>query len=222
MKLKLKNLWPKKQVDPSNSTEVEPRLITSNNKGLWEDAVSTVLLILVAFLIALFTKAYVIQPYIVDGQSMETTLQNHDRLLVNKLPRTFARLTGHQYTPHRGDIIIFNQSGLPGYTGPKQLIKRIVGLPGDHIVVKSGSITIYNSSHPGGFDPDKSGAYHIAATSSPGDGDVDLTLNSHQVFVCGDNRDHSEDSRYFGPVTTSNIVGKLAFRIFPLSKAQHF
>ena len=185
------------------------------NNGL----ATTIALFLVAILIALFAKAFIVQPYIVDGQSMETTLQNNDRLLVNKLPLTFAHF-GHKYVPNRGDIIIFNQSGLPGFNSSKKLIKRVIGLPGDRVVIKDGLITIYNASRPTGFNPDTQTGYKINATSTSGS--VDTILAWDQIFVCGDNRNNSEDSRYFGPVNINQIEGKLAFRILPLGKAQHY
>jgi len=181
---------------------------------------SVVVVVAIAAVLAFSIKAFLFQPYIVDGQSMETTLQNNDRLVVNKIPRTLSRLDGHAYLPHRGDIIVFNQSNLPGYVGQKQLIKRVIGLPGDHLVIKDGKITIYDSAHPRGFDPDTSGRYRIVAPITTGD--IDLTLRPNQIYVCGDNRDFSLDSRYFGPVNVQNIVGKLVVRILPLGNAQRF
>ncbi len=183
-------------------------------------ALSTLLLFLLAPLLAIFIAAYVVQSYQVEGQSMETTLQNSDRLIVDKWPRTWARLSGHNYIPKRGDIIIFNQSGLSFGSGSKQLIKRVVALPGERIVIKQGFITVYNQNRPSGFDPDKSGIYNISARSTPGD--VDLTLGPNEIFVCGDNRTNSEDSRYFGPIKANQVVGKLAFRILPLNHAKRF
>lgn len=185
------------------------------------ELLSSVGMIVSAILIALFIVSFIIQSYAVDGESMETTLQNNDRLLVNKIPRSLARLTGHSYVPHRGDIIIFNQGGLSiGNGGDKQLIKRVIGLPGDRVVIKGGSITLYNTANPKGFDPDRSGLYTITAPSTAGD--VDLTLSPGEIFVCGDNRGNSEDSRYFGAVQVNKVVGKLFVRILPLGKSQRF
>jgi len=184
-------------------------------------ALSSILVFLVVpILIALFLTAFVIQSYQVDGQSMETTLQDQDRLLVDKLPRTFARVKHTNYVPNRGDIIIFNQSGLANSLYQKQLIKRVIGLPGERVVVKSGHITIYNADHPRGFDPDRAGIYKIAATFTSQD--IDVRLDNNEIFVCGDNRNNSEDSRYFGPVNVQNIVGKLVVRILPLNKTELF
>lgn len=188
----------------------------------WSSIISTILLLAIAPLIAFAITAFALQSYQVDGESMETTLQNNDRLIVNKVPRTLARITRHAYIPHRGDIIIFNQANLPdsSFGETKQLIKRVIGLPGEHVVVKDGKITIYNSSHPNGFNPDTSTGYHINATTTVGD--VDITLQSNEVFVCGDNRPNSEDSRYFGPISANNIVGKLVLRLLPINKTKEF
>jgi signal peptidase I len=184
--------------------------------------ISTILLLAIAPLIAFGITTYIIQSYQVDGESMETTLQNNDRLIVNKSPRTFAHLTGHPFIPNRGDIIIFNQANLPdaSFGQSKQLIKRVIGLPGERIVVKDGKITVYNNEHPDGFNPDTTTGYKITAPSTSGE--VDLTLQANQLFVCGDNRPNSEDSRYFGPISADDIVGKLSLRLLPINKAEKF
>ena len=195
-----------------------PRL--PNQKSSWRSVLSTIGLFAAAFSIAIFLNTFVIQSYQVDGQSMQDTLQNSDRLIVNKVPRTISRLSGHQYVPGRSDVIIFNQAGLPGFIGEKQLIKRVIGLPGERVVVNNGRITVYNAQHPAGFDPDDSSAYK---TSSPVTaGNVDVQLQPDELFVCGDNRPNSEDSRYFGPIKTNQVVAKLVLRILPLNKARSF
>jgi signal peptidase I len=188
--------------------------------GLARQTVSTIVLFAAAILVAFMIKAFIVQPYIVDGESMKPTLQNEDRLIVNKLPRTLARIDHHPYIPERGSIIVFNQNNLPNYAGTKQLIKRVVGLPGDRVVVSDGHITIYNSAHPKGFNPDIPDGYPVNAQITTGN--IDVTLGPKEIFVCGDNRQNSEDSRYFGPVNVDNIVGKLVLRIMPFSQAKRF
>ncbi len=191
----------------------------SSGEG-WKSILSTIGLILLAPAIALFISAFVIQSYQVDGQSMETTFQNGDRLLVSKSSRTLARLTHHPYIPKRGDVIIFNQAGLDlGFSADKQLIKRVVGLPGERVVVKDNQITVYNAAHTDGFNPDLSGLYHIQ--NSVTNGDVDVNLAANEIFVCGDNRPNSEDSRFFGPVNVQQVVGKMSVRVLPLGKPHH-
>ncbi len=152
---------------------------------------------------------------------METTLQNQDRLIVWKVPRTIARLNDHAYIPLRGDIVIFVKRGIAEGVGirDKQLIKRVIARPGERVVVSNGAITVYNKEHPDGFNPDTSGTYKIQQTTM---GDVDIVVPEGEVFVCGDNRGNSLDSRTFGPVPADDIVGKLTFRIFPFNKAKSF
>src|SRR5579862_2637110 len=115
-----------------------PSSVDEPDGPAWRGIASTIGLLLSAFLIAILLNTFVIQSYQVDGESMEPTLQNNDRLIVDKIPRTISRIDGHQYVPKRGDIIIFNQSGLPGFIGQKQLIKRVIGLPGERVVVTGG------------------------------------------------------------------------------------
>lgn len=202
-------------------TELPNRPPRNEGRGGIFGALSGVLLfILFPALIAIILTAFVIQSYQVDGESMETTLQNHDRLIVDKLPRTWSRVTHHQYVPNRGDIVIFNQTGLPDSFFQKQLIKRVIGLPGDRVEIKDGRITVYNASHQQGFNPDSSGRYHISVPVTSGN--INVVLESNEIYVCGDNRDNSEDSRYFGPVKTNAIVGKLVLRIYPFNKTEAF
>jgi signal peptidase I len=207
-------------------TAPEPQVMgtdtnSSKHQGL-RDALSIVTVLLAALILAWGLISFVFQSYQVDGPSMQTTLQNSDHLVVWKVPRTLARITGHAYIPHRGDIIVFNEPGLADYGqgSNKQLIKRVIGLPGDRVVVKNGLITIYNKANPNGFDPDKTLPYgKVIPTTS---GNIDITLGSSQIFVCGDNRPDSLDSRVFGPVDVNNIVGKLVLRVLPLNEAKVF
>jgi len=156
---------------------------------------------------------------------MQNTLHNGDRLIVWKLPRTWARITGHQYVPKRGDIIILTESGLSNYgdaQDTKQLVKRVIGLPGDRIVIKNNVITVYNKQHPNGFKPDTALPYGKNGAIPPTTNNLDITLSSTQLFICGDNRPDSLDSRIFGPIETKQVVGKLVARIFPLQDIEKF
>lgn len=204
---------------PSFSPSPPPKKNTGDG---WRSALSTILILIAAPLVAILLTSFVFQSYEVDGPSMQTTLFNRDRLIVWKLPHTFARITHHDYIPHRGDIIVFTKRGISdfGERGDKQLIKRVIGLPGERVVVKEGNITIYNSEHPEGFNPDTSGHYNVQPDITAGN--VDITVPAGEVFVCGDNRTNSLDSRAFGTISSGDIVGKLAFRIFPFNKAKAF
>ena len=191
-------------------------------KSVLREVLSTIGILLMAFLVAIGLISFVFQSYQVDGPSMESTLQNQDRLIVWKAARTWSRITGHHYIPQRGDVIVFVENGLAQYNqdNSKQLIKRVIGLPGDHVVIKDGKVTIFNSKHPNGFDPDTTLPYGkvIPYTS----GNIDVTLAAGQLFVCGDNRPDSLDSRTFGYINADQIVGKLVVRVFPLDKVKTF
>src|SRR5690606_25199086 len=97
--------------------------------------------------------AFVFQSYQVDGPSMMPTLQNNDRLIVWKLGRTWSRITGKAYIPERYSVVVFVKHGSYdlGAGKERQLIKRIIGLPGDTVKVENGVMRVYNSEHPDGF-----------------------------------------------------------------------
>jgi signal peptidase I, bacterial type len=202
----------------------EPAQRSSKNKGFLRELTSTLAILGSAFGIALLLIAFVFQSYAVDGPSMQVTLNDKDRLIVWKVPRTWARITHHQYVPNRGDVVIFQQAGLAefGQEDKRQLIKRVVGLPGDRVVVKNGTITIYNTDHPEGFQPDKTLPYGKQTTIPYTGGNIDVTLGDDELYVNGDNRPDSLDSRSFGPIKTDQIVGKLVARILPLGDAELF
>ena len=187
----------------------------------WRSIASTIAVIVLAPLVAIFMIAFVFQSYQVSGPSMQTTLNNYDRLIVWKLARTWSKITGHAYIPQRGDVIIFNQKGLPD--GDKQLIKRAVGLPGDRIVVQGGVVTIYNQAHPDGYQPDKTLPYgKVIGDTEPEIAQQEWTVGKNQVFALGDNRNDSLDSRTFGPISSDQIVGKLVLRVAPFSQMKRF
>lgn len=208
---------------PQATSPTEQYPNSGKSGSSWRSALSTIAILLAAPAVALLLTTFVFQSYEVDGPSMETTLQNQDRLIVWKLSRTIARLDNHAYIPHRGDVIIFIKRGLyeSGGTKEKQLIKRVIGLPGDRVVVADGKYIVYNKENPNGYNPDINHDFSpgIASYTS---GNIDLTVAEGQVFVSGDNRPNSLDSRAFGTIPAQDIVGKLSARIFPISKYKTF
>lgn len=182
---------------------------------------STLAILILAPVIAILLTIFVFQSYQVDGPSMEQTLQNNDRLIVVKTGKTWAELTHEDYIPKRYSIIVFNYNGASDYeVQNKQLIKRVIGLPGDRVVIKDGITTIYNAKNPNGFYPDKVGPE--ASVINVTKGDIDYTVKPGEVFVMGDNRGNSLDSRIFGPVNSQDIIGTLSVRIFPFSSIKKF
>ena len=188
----------------------------------WRSVLTTIAILLLAPLFALLLTAYVFQTYQVDGPSMKNTLQPSDRLIVWKAPRTWAQITGTPYLPERSDIIVFSEPRLGqfGQSPGKQLIKRVVALPGERVIIEEGVLTVYNDEHPQGFSPDEQLPPGTIAGSAPET--LDTTIPENHVFVAGDNRANSLDSRAFGPVHVDNIIGDLTFRVLPINNAQKF
>ena len=195
---------------------------SENQPSAWRELLSTLGILVTALIVALMIIAFVFRSYQVDGPSMENTLQNADKLIIWKVPRSWARVTGHPYIPNRGDVIVFEESGLSefGQEDSKQLIKRVIGLPGERVVVSDGHYMVYNNAHPEGFNPDLTLPYgkNIPETS----GNINVVLAKDQLFVSGDNRPDSLDSRSFGPIKADQVIGKLIMRVFPIGHAKTF
>jgi signal peptidase I len=175
-------------------------------------------LLVAALLLALFINQFVFQSYQVFGESMSPTLHQGDRLIVSKLGRTWSSIVRNDYLPQRGDIIVFTSPVEPS----QQLVKRVVGLPGETVQVVGGEITVFNIDNPDGFNPDELLDVNFENFTP---GDITTTISDGHVFVSGDNRipNGSLDSRNdLGLVPTENIVGNLIMRIFPLSDAAFY
>lgn len=149
-----------------------------------------------------FVPKYVIQRTIVDGTSMESTLQDEDNLLVEKV-------SYHLSKPDRFDVIVFYPFGKEN---DAYYIKRVIGLPGETIQIVGDTIYINGEVLEENYGKDPMTKAGIAKEP--------LTLGEDEYFVLGDNRAVSEDSRYpeIGPVTRDKIAGKAVLRIYPFSK----
>lgn len=192
------------------SSKVRDALVTI--KLLEEDEEPSSLLLWIVGIIILvkLVQAFIIQPFIVDGASMLPTYHNQEFLLVDKFSYLVEK-------PSRGDIMIFKlyENNDNPYEG-KHLIKRVIGLPGERVVVRNGVTTIYNKEHPEGFvlhEP-----YVVYKDTQK---DVELTLDEHHYFMMGDNRAQSYDSRDWGPLDEENIKGQVLFRVYPFKQASY-
>lgn len=177
---------------------------------------------------------YLFQTFNVVGPSMEPTLEGesgHDRVIVDRASVTLAHMSGKKYTPNRGQIIVF-ETPIESMKaeGEQYIVKRVIGLPGERVTVKDCQLLVYDKQHPEGFDP-----YPDFTTLASNDKDVntcvdgngtDVTVPKDQVFVVGDHRvgEYSRDSRNgddrpsLGTVPLDDIVGPVAFRIWPFDK----
>lgn len=205
---------------PANNPNTDPNDVSLKTKI--RNFISTLLIFIAAPLVALILTAFVFQSYEVDGPSMEHTLQNADRLIVLKTSRSWSRLTKKPYIPGRGEIVIFNRPGnIETGDKQKQLIKRVVALPGEHILIKDGTVTVFSESKPEGFQPDLDSEFSKVIHTTAGN-TIDQIVPKDEVFVLGDNRSNSQDSRYFGTVPVKDVVGELWFRIYPFNKINKF
>lgn len=171
--------------------------------------------------VVLLLHNFVFQAYHVLGSSMVPTLHETDYLIVSKLGDTSAlvqSLIGKNvdYIPSRGEIIVFHYPQDP----TKVFVKRVVGLPGDRVVIKDGSVTVFNTANPTGFDPDIK--YELRGTTTLID--TDETVQPGNVFVLGDNRSPggSFDSREWGQLPSSYIIGDAVLRLLPLKDTKVF
>ncbi len=174
--------------------------------------------IVIALVLVQIINIFFLQSYRVFGQSMYSTLNTNDRLIISKFGKTGAKAIRKDYQPKRGEIIVFQSPIDPEI----QLIKRVIGLPGDRVVVSNGSITVYNKEKPEGFNPDDA---PYGANLPPTSGKADVKVPENHIFVSGDNREGSNslDSRNeLGTVPEENIIGSLLVRIWPLSEAKFF
>jgi signal peptidase I len=163
-------------------------------RGAIREVVETVL---IAIVLAFVIRGFVVETFVVVGPSMEPTLHDAERLFVNKVS---YRL----HAPNRLDIVVFGYPRDP----QRDFIKRIIGLPGDTIEMRDGRVYIN-----GEFLEESYVAFpdHHSTT-----GPIEVPLE--HVFVLGDNRRNSEDSRYFGPVPLENIRGKAFLLYWPLRR----
>lgn len=169
----------------------------------------TLLIWVIGIVIAVKTfQAIVLQPFVVDGGSMLSTFHSGDFLLVDKLSFLFTE-------PKRGEVVIFKLFvGEDKYQG-RYLIKRVIGLPGEHVVVSGRKTTIYNKENPNGFIYDESFLNPLYNSNDSSRG-ADMTLGPEEFFVMGDNRDGSYDSRSWGPLKGADMRGRAFLRIMPL------
>lgn len=161
-------------------------------KGVIRDTIET---IVIAFILAMIIRTFVIQVFYIPTGSMIPSLLIRDRVIVNKFIYKFR-------TPHRQEVIVFKYPANP----KKDFIKRIIGIPGDTVVLRKGYIFINDQKIDENNHPlNRDNTYY---------GPIKVPPNSY--FVLGDNRYNSADSRVWGFVPKKNIVGKAFLKIWPL------
>jgi signal peptidase I len=163
--------------------------------------VEWVVILVAALTVAIVVKTFLIQAFFIPSGSMEPTLKPGDRVLVNKLSYKLHSI-------HRGDIVVFKRPPSEADDPTiKDLIKRVIGLPGDTIEGRDGTVYINGQPLKEPYLPAGTVTSSLPLTTVP----------AGSYFVMGDNRGNSKDSRFIGPIPGHLIVGRAFVRVWPVS-----
>jgi signal peptidase I len=179
------------------STEVSKARRRSNGT---RQAIEWLVLVVGALVIAVLIKTFLFQAFYIPSASMDPTLKVHDRVLVNKL-------SYHLHSVHRGDIVVFKAPPQEETAQIKDLVKRVIGLPGDTIEARDNHVYINDRLLKEPYLP--------AGTVT--DDLPKQVIPANSYFMMGDNRGESSDSRVFGPIKRSTIIGRAFVRMWPLT-----
>lgn len=171
--------------------------------AVWE----VVEVVAVAVATVFIIRNFLVQPFLVSGASMEPNFSSGDYLMIDEVSYRFRE-------PERGETIVFRYPNNPSV----YYIKRVVGLPGERVVIKDGFVKVYNQQNPKGFKLQEDYLLPGVRTS----GNVDEVLGEGKYFVLGDNRNYSFDSRSWGALPESNLIGVVRLRLFPVNNLAAF
>jgi signal peptidase I len=174
--------------------------VRARSKPLWREWAETLLATLLIFL---FVESFIVQGFKVYGSCMEPNLYTGERLLGNKL---VYRLDG----VHRGDIVVFR----PPHRPDTPFIKRVIGLPGDHVQLKDGIVYVNGTALDEPYIFSENGVRQTT-DPTPG-GPSDWLVPGGELLVMGDHREDSADSRTFGPIDISHVIGRAWLRYWPV------
>ena len=158
-------------------------------------------IVIIALAIVIPIRYFLFQPFFVRGQSMEPNFENGDYLIIDEISYRFSE-------PKRGEVVVFKYPNNPS----QRYIKRIIGLPGETVEIKEGSVIIYRQDEGQVLDES---SYLVSSVKTSGS--LRLSLDEGEYFVLGDNRLLSFDSRRWGSLKRENIVGKVFVRAWPFT-----
>jgi len=171
-------------------------------KILWENLE----MVLIAFLIVLPIRYFLIQPFIVHGSSMEPNFFTQDYLIIDELSYRFR-------SPERYEVIVLKAPNHPN----QYYIKRIIGLPNETMEIKNGQVSVIDANGKKiALKED------FLAPNTNTSGNLTISLSSQQYFVLGDNRVASYDSRNWGPFNQDLIIGRVWLRLWPFNRVAVF
>ena len=193
-----------------------------NENPILKEIGSWIVVIVVALVLSLFIDSTIIAKAEVEQSSMENTLFEGQQLIVNKLSYAFDE-------PKRGDIIIFLENEEKGNiidnfirsvknrfsssdeiaAEQERLVKRVIGVAGDEIDIQNGYVYI---------NGERLEESYVNGITLPGNVKLPITVGEGELFVIGDNREVSRDSRDFGPIDVKQVEGKAVFRVYPFNQ----
>jgi signal peptidase I len=202
------------QVEGAPSEEEQQAEAPKENESSLRWVAELVGVVVVAIVVAVLLRTFVVATYSIPSGSMEPTLQVGDRIVVDKL-------SYHLHGVDRGNIVVFSTPPTENCAGPPvaDLVKRVIGLPGETIALAGGNVYIDGHLLPEPFlPPDLRDDTYPGPSTAPYALHHAFRIPAGEVYVMGDNRPESCDSRYWGPIHESTIVGKVDMRIWPLSR----
>jgi len=204
-------------------SEIKPNPIARVRYPWLRDVIGIFLFIIAVIAGAAIINTAVFRSFSVIGPSMEDTMYTGERLIVNRLPITGATLTGTQYIPNRGQIIVFKNPHYKPGDADEYIVKRVIAFPGERVTVSDCFATVFNDQYPNGFNP-----YEHFDVSNPQEcvtGSGDWTVPKGEIFVIGDHRNgnYSLDSRSgLSTIPFNDVVGPVAMRIWPFENFRFF
>lgn len=184
------------------------RIVPTFSKSFLSFLSEIVKVVLISVAIIVPVRYFLIQPFYVKGASMEPTFHDNEYLIIDEISYRFRQ-------PQRGDVVVLkNPRGQSDF-----YIKRVIGLPGENVIVRNGEVQVVSAAYPNGVVLDEHAYLDSGARTT---GDLNLTLQPDEYFILGDNRRASLDSRSFGPIKKKEIVGRTWVRAWPLNKLRVF
>jgi signal peptidase I len=179
----------------------------------------TAVVVVVALIVAVLLRTFALQTFSIPSVSMTPTLQVGNRIVVDKLSYDFHRVD-------RGNIVVFARPPHEDCAGPpvSDLVKRVIGLPGETISLSGNGHVLINGKRldETWLPPSRQGTTYPGPSGTPYGLGHPYKIPANEYYVMGDFRSDSCDSRYWGPIPKSLIVGKVDIRIWPLSSFRFF
>lgn len=185
-------------------TGVEPK--TTRAKSALAFILDLIQVAALTLVIIVPIRYFLVQPFYVEGKSMEPTFLQHEYLIIDELSYRLRE-------PERGEVVVFR----PPVDPDKYFIKRVIGLPGDTVEIVNDRVIIYNGQYPNGKSLEENYLEPVA-TGTERYSMRPVTLRENEYFLMGDNREVSADSRSFGPVQRSALIGRVWVRGYPIHR----